>query len=201
MGDGSLFDTSGESYLRVKMISKNYLEWLDSVFGILTTGVVKKLTAEESAKQNRESGFSPDANADNYSDVYEIRSRSHPKLTELSEKWHSDGEKVWPTDVEITPELLKHWYVCDGHFDSGSSHRRIVISISNESENTEKITQMFSNANIPTPSNYKFGTTEYFGEDRTKCDAVWTRQDSDVLWEYMGDPLPDFQYKWPSEYR
>jgi hypothetical protein len=201
MGDGSLFDTSGQSYLRVKMISNNYLEWLDNFFGILTTGVVKKLSAEENAKQNRDSGFSPNADARDYSDVYELRSRSHPKLTELSKRWHKGGKKVWPSNVEITPELLRHWYVCDGYFDDKSSHRRIVISMSNESENTDKITQMFSNSNLPTPSNYKFGTTEYYGEQRTKCDAVWTRRDSELLWQYMRGPLPDFEYKWPVEYR
>ena len=40
--------------------------------GLFTTGVSLKKTAEELAKNNRESGFSPNAKAENYHDMYTV---------------------------------------------------------------------------------------------------------------------------------
>ena len=68
MGDGSVPKTNDGSHglFRLPMVNKQFLEWFDHEMGILSTGVVLKKTAAELARNNRESGFSPDAKAENY---------------------------------------------------------------------------------------------------------------------------------------
>jgi len=196
MGDGNLNRCNKNPRLRVKMISPNYLEYLDSEFDIFGTGVRLRHTAEENAKRTRESGFSPDAEAENYSDVYEWLSRTHPALSEF-ESWYASGEKVWPTDIELTPTVLKHWYCGDGHWDNRTTNNRIQISMSNEVENTDKVERIFKNVGLPTPNNWKIAERPSGGKI---CEAHFTVEQSHELWEYMGKPLPDFEYKWPERY-
>ena len=188
MGDGWIDPNGKNFYLLTSMISPNYLEYLDNIFGCLGTGVRLEKTAAESAKRNRDSGFRPNAKEENYSDLYTFQTRSHPKFNEFRD-WYATGEKVWPENIELTPTVLKHWYVGDGHYDDKNTNNYISIGMYNEIENTEKVSQYFTNVGLPEPSNY------------TADEAVWTVEDSYTLWDYMGEPLPDFEYKWPEEYR
>ena len=188
MGDGSINPSSKNCHLETEMISPNYLEYLDNIFGCLGTGVRLKKTAAESAKENRDRGFDPNAKEKNYSDVYIWKTRNHPKFNEFRD-WYSTGEKVWPENIELTPTVLKHWYVGDGYYHDKNTQNCISICTVNEIENVEKISQYFTNVGLPEPSNY------------TAKKAVWTVEDSYTLWDYMGEPLPDFEYKWPEEYR
>jgi hypothetical protein len=196
MGDGYINENGKNCYMTTDMISPNYLEYLDEIFGILGCGVSLTKTAAESAKQSRDSGFTPNAKAENYSDVYKWRTRNHPKFNEFRE-WYSSGKKVWPEDIELTPTVLKHWYVGDGSYSNVSSRSRIRIAMNNEIKNTEKISQYFVDAELPEPSNYDIQDAKY----GKTCVAQWTEKDSQKLFEYMGEPLPDFEYKWPEEYR
>lgn len=99
----------------------------------------------------------------------------------------------------MTPIVLKHWYVGDGHFSDKNGDHRIMIAMSNEVENTDKVDNYFKQMNLPTPSNYNI--QEQSKSENKRCIAVFTRSATEELWEYMGDPLPDFEYKWPEEYR
>jgi len=196
MGDGCIINSSKNCLLRISMISPNYLEYLDDIFGCLATGVSLEKTAAENAKENRDSGFSPNAKKENYSDVYCWYTRKHPKFNEFR-GWYSTGKKVWPENIELTPTVLKHWYVGDGNYNK--SKRTISIAISNEVKNTEKISQYFTDVRLPKPSNYF--TFKQEKSENKGCDAQWSVNDSQKLWEYMGEPLPDFEYKWPEEHR
>jgi hypothetical protein len=195
MGNGWIDKNKEKSRLRCKMISPNYLEYLDNIFGVLSCGVSLKHTAAESAKNVRNSGFRPDANEENYSDVYGWGTRSHPKFNEFRE-WYASGEKVWPEDIELTPTVLKHWYVGDGHYENAGTGDCIAITMSKEKEKTEKVSQYFTNVGLPEPLDYRKINNEYAG----RCVARWSVEDSHTLWEYMGEPLPDFEYKWNDKY-
>ena len=186
MGDGNISRNGVNPYLRCKMISENYLHYIDNEFGVLGRGVSQILTASESAEQVRESGFYTDADAADYSDVYKWCTVSHPEIQDFAD-WYSSGEKVFPKSLNLTPTVLKHWYCCDGHYTNN-----IQIAMSKESNNKDKIDELFENSGLPKPSNYN---------GRKNCDAVFTVDDSHELWQYMGEPLPDFEYKWPEEYR
>lgn len=193
MGDGSLCVYKNQNpCIQSNMISQNYLEYVDKQFGIFGRGVSLYMTAEESAKQDIDSGFNSNACEENYHDVYRWASMSHPELKEFAE-WYSSGEKEWPTDIELTPTVLKHWYCGDGHWNNGGRNNAIEIAMFNEIENTKKVSKMFDCAGLPTPNNYR--------TSKTKCDAQFTVEQSEELWDYMGEPLPDFEYKWPEVYR
>jgi len=195
MGDGYIHNR--DSRLIVRMVSPNYLEYLDKIFGCLGCGVSLVKTAADSAKENRNSGFSPSAREENYSDVYSWGTRKHPKFNEFRQ-WYSTGEKIWPEDIKLTPTVLKHWYVGDGSYFSHGSNKNIKISMANEIKNTEKVSNYFSYMGLPEPSNYSKNKRKSGGK---RCVAQWTIEDSYKLWDYMGEPLPDFEYKWPKEYR
>jgi hypothetical protein len=192
MGDGCMQKRSKNSYLQVRMISPNYLKYLDNVFGCLGSNISLTKTAAESAKENRDSGFSPNAKEENYSDLYTWITKTHPEFNEFRE-WYSTGEKVWPKNIELTPTVLKHWYVGDGCYDNSGTRNSIQIAMANEVENLEKVSKYFTNVGLPEPSNYNI--TE------NNCRAKWTKEDSQKLFEYMDEPLSDFEYKWPEEYR
>jgi len=198
MGDGNIDSHNGNPFLQCKVISPNYLKYIDEKFGIFGNGVSLTKTAEEAAKMNRERGFRPNAKSDNYHDLYTWRSMRHPELQEFAD-WYATGKKVWPSDIELTPTVLKHWYCGDGHYHNSGRHNHIIISMSNEVNNTQKVDKIFKNSGLPSPSNYAI--SELDDGNNKKCNAEFTVDQSKELWEYMGEPLPDFEYKWPKEYR
>jgi hypothetical protein len=202
MGDGNVGSKSAKnSNIHCSMISKNYLKFLDDKFDWLSTGVSLKRSSKESAEIAKSSGFSPKAKNENYSDIYTLCTRSHPFITNLSD-WYSSGNKVWPKDIELTPTVLKHWYCGDGSINrSGkNSSPRIIISMANEYGNSSKISNYFKNVGLPEPSNYTSWQTGHWNDNKN-FDAQWTVEESKELWNYMGNPLPDFYYKWPEGYR
>lgn len=196
MGDGYINRGDSNPRLESEMISQNYLHYIDNIFGILGTGVSLKRTAEQKARQMRESGFSPDAESENYSETYIWRTRCHPGFKQFA-KWYSSGEKVWPRDIDLTPTVLRNLYVCDGSWDK--ENNRIKIGMSNEIENRDKVEDIFRRKNLPTPSNWEI--YEFPSKDAVRCSGVWSIEGSKDLWSYMGEPLPDFEYKWPDEFR
>jgi hypothetical protein len=196
MGDGYIHQSKKNPQLQVEMISPNYLQYVANKFGILGGKVNLYQTASEGAQRNRKTGFRPNADKVNYSDVYRWYSMAHPELKKFS-KWYSTGKKVWPKDIELTPTVLKHWYCGDGHWRNYKNTNHIVISMSNESEEKEKVSQIFESVGLPSPNNYEIQKRKDGSET---CNAAFTVDQSKELWEYMGDPLPDFEYKWPEEY-
>jgi hypothetical protein len=193
MGDGSIGHAGCKNQrISTTMISPNYLKYVGNKLGWLSTGVRFSKSAKESATEALERGFDTNAKEENYADQYNLRTRSHPFITSLSD-WYSSGSKVWPEDIKLTPTVLKHWYCGDGHYRSDTTHSNIVITIDNEIDNKEKISNYFNNVELPPPSNYNTSSKT--------ANAEWTVEDSYDLWNYMGKPLPDFEYKWPKELR
>lgn len=193
MGDGYLCRTNKNPRLKVQMISLNYLEYLDEIFGCLSTGVSLTKTAEESAKDMRERNFSAVTQTEDCSDVYELYTASLPELNSFN--WYKSGKKVWPDDIILTSTTLKHWFVCDGSFYNNS----ISIPTSKEVENMDKIDMYFERVGLPSASNHYTGVQKY--NDNKYCEISFSQSKSEELFEYMGEPLPDFEYKWPKTYR
>jgi hypothetical protein len=93
--------------------------------------------------------------------------------------WYSTGEKVFPENIELTPTVLKHWYCGDGTWNK----ERISIKINNEFENQSKLKSYFIDQNLPEP---RFSSNKMY----------FKKEDSTEILDYIGDPLPDFKYKW-----
>jgi hypothetical protein len=196
MGDGTIDTANKNPRLRVDMISPNYLQYVNDKFGILGNEVKMRMTAAESAKNTRKNGYNPNSKEKNYSDLYRWSSISHPDLQEFLD-WYSSGDKVWPENIELTPTVLKHWYCGDGCWENSGTSNCINIGVSNEISATDKVSRMFENMGLPAPSNYNISERR---NGTKNCQAQFTVNQSKELWEYMGEPLPDFEYKWPEEY-
>lgn len=192
MGDGTLAHSDkGTPRIQANMTNVEYLQYLDTLFPLLSSGVRQVNTAEENARRDKETGFNPSASADNYSDTYRW-STVTAETFDMFTDWYVSGEKVWP-ERAFTPTSLKHLYCCDGYRHDSQSHDNITISMNNESDSTEKVEQMFVSADLPNPS-----WQVYDKNGRTDVTARFTKSDSEHLWDYMGEPLPGFEYKWPT---
>lgn len=195
MGDGCIRDRSVRPSLDVTGAESDYLEYLSQEFGILTSVVRLQRTAEELARMNRESGLDPDADASTYSDQYVLRFRANPAFEEHRD-WYASGEKVFPTDIELTPTVLKHWYVCDGHFHKDGY---IQIGAANEYEHRSKLNTYFEQVGFGAPRWTAY--EQKMTEGAIGANLTFTVNESERLFEYMGDPLPGFEHKWPDPSR
>lgn len=191
MGDGCVQNRDGNPYIVVKMVSPNYLDYVDTHLGAFSSGVRKVAGSEELAKNMRDAGINPEANAKNYSDIYELITRSMPEFKEYA-NWYNGGQKEYPNNFQLTPTVLRHWYVGDGTWSNCNNKNSINIAIQNEPGNDEKIKEIFTNVNLPEPT---IITT------KTTCEISFKKEDSKEVWKYMQHSLPDFGYKFPDRYQ
>jgi len=203
MGDGTINKGGKNPYLQCSMITKEYLEYLDNIFGVLSTGVRLRQTAEESAQFSRNSGFRPNAKKENYHDMYTLQTCHLPQLDEFS-SWYDSGEKVWPMNIELTPTVLKHWYVGDGCYQNNGTKDCIKIGLSNEKMNEEKVSSYFKKVGLPSPNRWSITVQNENGRSYENCQAKWNVEESYKLLEYMlkdGYGIPNgFEYKWPESF-
>lgn len=190
MGDGWVDRDKNHCRVCVSVTRKEYLDFLDKELGVLSCGVSLSKTSKESANL---SGGSES----HHKDIYRLTSICHPQFDKFG-KWYSSGKKVWPKNIKLTPETLKNWYCCDGHYKNSSNDNYITISMSSEKKNRKKVKKYFSQSNIPEPK-FNIGKNTINGKEIDKCIARWTVDESKELWEYMGEPLPGFEYKWPED--
>ncbi len=198
MGDAHVGGSgSHKPRLDVSMITKPYLQHLnENVFPILGTGVRLKTTAKESFEK-MSGDFSPNKKEERFSDIYRWQTRRHPELQEFRD-WYSTGEKVFPDDIKLSPTVLKHWYCGDGYLDSREWGSRMSIGCTNEIESQDKIISMFEPLNIE-PHIVEWEHTEDGSKGDLACDIQFSKKQTEELFEYMGEPLPGFEYKWPSK--
>lgn len=176
MGDAHL-DTgsrSDKARLTVRMTNEEYLRHLKEVFGPLATDVsLYRTAAEQAERYGNGSG--------EWQDVYDVSLRSHPELSEF-ESWYTDG-KIWP-EIGLTPTILKHYYVCDGHYDGTA----INLALWNERTEQEKVQSMFTEAGLPS------GT---WIDSTTSCEIRFSEVETGEIFTFLGEPLPGFERKWP----
>jgi hypothetical protein len=171
------------------MTNKEFLEYLSDKFPYLTGEVRLKKTAKEVAKDCRESGFSEETTEDKCKNVYQINFTNKEEYKSLA-YWYDSGEKVWPKDLELTPNLMLGLYVGDGSIRRFNGDRyegarpNLVITTTNEIENRDKIKSYFTEKGFDSPT-------------ITPPHIVFSTDTSEKLWEYMGEPVPGFEYKWP----
>lgn len=196
MGDGCVTKNGENARLEVNMTNKKYLKFLQSKLGVLSSDISLKRSAEDSYLENKNRLPDSNLNKENYSEIYHLRTCTHKGFNKYRE-WYSSGEKVWPQNINLTPAVLKHWYVTDGHYDTKKSHERIKIAMANEIKNREKVNSYFEEKDLPPPSNYNISERKSGGKS---CVAVFSKSASEDLFDYMGSPPQGFKYKWPENY-
>lgn len=187
MGDGTLNRSGKSANIKVECVESKYLDYLSCVFDHYSRDVWLSRTAEESAEQSKSSGFNEDPNIENHSDVWCFETRQTPKLNPYR-SWYETGRKVFPENIDLTPTVLKHWFVGDGTFNDYGSNFYIYISTTNEAENKHKIESYFEGKplDIDRWETYNRSTFIRFNKDNTE-----------KFFRYIGDPVPGYEYKWP----
>lgn len=185
MGDGCVTETNENCHsMSIDITRPLFLSWLDEKFPALFNQPRLKISSEDRLKKDSEDSlFGIDENRE-YKDAYTINSRVHPYFTKMRQKWYSDEGKVFPDDLELTPPLLKMWYVTDGglSFKNGKDKADSVrIYTKNENHRLEYLCSLFDEVGL---RNYK---TEY----AINIPAV------DDFFEFIGkEHVPGFEYKW-----
>jgi len=182
MGDGTIANSGGNPRIDIVMINKNYLKYINKKLGVYGKGVYLKESAKKSAKLNKNRGFRKNAQEEDYSDVYRLASRSSPVFNRF-EKWYDTGSKKFPKDISLTPTILKNWFVCDGTYSTHGGCNRIEITATNEINRFDNIVSMFKDIGFDARTS---GNTIYF-----------SNSESQNVFNYMGNPLPGFERKWP----
>jgi len=181
LGDGNISEpNSGNCVFRVSMINREFLEWLDTKLGWLSTGIKLAKTAEQSS----DNGLVENGNPDNYSDVWRLNTVAHPKFNKFRD-WYDSGEKRYPENLKLTPRKLEMWYISDGHLNSTSVSPRADIRVWNERDRPEIVQKIVDTSGI---DGYRFDPNEgrlYFNKHSTE----------DLL-DYIDNITTGFEYKY-----
>lgn len=102
---------------------------------------------------------------------------------ELRNDWYIDGKKLLiPKDMELTPTILLHWYLGDGHF---SKHRDAPV-----------LTSIFVNTGVATKKLRELGfeVSQYGPYGKVYKILI---KDKEKYFEYIGGcPISCYDYKW-----
>lgn len=190
MSDGWVEANSNKDKARVRIESSNleYLEWIkQELSNYLFSSLSKKSSKGDEKEYNG-------VTIRNNSDTHQLDTIYHPELLDYH-KWYTVDGKCWPKNLKLTPLVLKNLYCGDGSWNNVGSNNHIQIAMSNEREEVEKVRAMFERVGLSI-SNFNI-------QERSNsfvCDAQPTKSESEKMWEYMGEPLPGFEYKWPDQY-
>lgn len=169
-GDGWVnhHSDSGNPYFAVGMTNREFLEWLNEELQPHTTGV-KDASGSQNSKE----------------DYYKIRTIRNPHLEDVASWYGDDGLRL--QEVELTPTVLKMWFVSDGGADnrSGRPYAAEIVSRIGTRSGEGFLESLFENTPV-TPT--VRSEVIYFDENEAQR-----------LIEYIGEAPPGFEYKWPDE--
>jgi len=117
----------------------------------------------------------------NHQDYYMLRTIPHPYFKKLR-TWYKSGSKILPRR-RFTPMELKMWYVTDG----GRMDTVPCIRMDNERQNIYQHKDNIESLGIE---------CSVVADDRQ---ITILKGGRDRFFEYMGAPVPGFEYKWPDE--
>jgi len=170
MGDASISHRDRDRpAIRLRMGNEEYLQHLHAQFKPMTTGV-------EQASDT--GGWETNIT------MYRLRWRGRAEFNEYA-SWYTNGEKVFPSNLSLTPTIMKHWFVCDGSLSDRGVMR---LSMRNERTRKGQIEQMFEDAGFEVSK---------WDQHEHRCSAIFHAHVRDQLFVWMGDPPAGFSHKWP----
>lgn len=126
MGDGCVQkrEHNDSPQYCVRMISKDFLEWLSEELGWL--------------------GHDPYWDEEKeHNDMYRLNVVAHPRFEEFY-SWYDSGRKRFPSGLNLTQTIAKMWYVTDGGLKLNERGiNAAYIACTNEKDRQEQIIQMF----------------------------------------------------------
>jgi hypothetical protein len=117
----------------------------------------------------------------------ELRTLSAPVFGTLRSRWYPDGRKVVPRDLQISPECVLNWFLCDGSCSPTRGGAQLMLC-----------TDAFAPADLEFVRDRLAGA----GIEASICTRrLRVRQNSVArFYDYIGPcPVTCFAYKWVSE--
>jgi hypothetical protein len=192
MSDGSLSRNSSLANLQVSLKNEQFIEWLSDELYRFGAAYELVETASEVADRIRGSGWSSDISVDDCNDIYQLRTAIHP-VFEQYDSWYVDGTMRYPSELDIGPMVAKMWYVADGDLKNRTretEHKvKPRITCRTEASRSDWLLGLFED----------HGFEPYWDEQPSKiCFPV---SDVDAFFNWIGDPIPGMERKWPSDHR
>lgn len=180
LGDGHLEILNYNHSARYAHTSKFhiYLNWLFNEFESYGLKWNKKISEHEG-------GYG--------TDVFHARTFSYRELKNEHERWYPIGKKIIPKDINLTPKVLKHWYIGDGTLHLRRKRREISFATHSFCKSDiEILIKKFEGLNIHATCNNKEGVIYI-----SKQNSVNT------FFDYMENCNEEIQdiygYKWRTE--
>ena len=60
-------------------------------------------------------------------DIINLSTRHYPDFRILREKWYTEGKKIIPTDIILTPKTLAWWFMGDG--GSRYTYKKLIVEV------------------------------------------------------------------------
>jgi hypothetical protein len=173
MGGGWISKDEGRnSIFGIEVINKEFLDWLDQKLGNISMGVVPiDRSGDEIIIDGKK--------VDKAKKSYALKTRNLEGFNKFN-LWYSTGEKRFP-EMDLTPMILKMWYVCDGSYTNYP-----VIYSTNENDRKDFVLSLFDD--LPLDPNFNKGGGG--------C-IQFKRPETDKFFNYLGESVPGFEYKWP----
>lgn len=178
LGDGSFDRSRGNSRLGFIMTNKQFLDWYRDELDWLATDVRVHRTPDKLATTGRGSD-DPDA----YRTQYVLRTRNHPQIREWHDWLMSNGKQI-PEEMTLSWEMLRYWYICDGHYEiqTNGVNPRIVIGATNYMNQKERVRDLFEDLGL---------------DARVSSDVIRLGVDEAATFFENTEPIPGFRHKWP----
>lgn len=181
MGDGCVGTRESVPHVVVGMANERFLEWFSDELKWMGYDVHLSMTGEESYEKSKRNDHMTVNKKENFEDIYRMLTPRHPQLKNLSEWYGSEGKR-FPEDLELTPTIAKMWYVSDGGLKQTSPNPTVSITSINENHRGEYLCSLFEEKG--------------FNPIFTGKDISFTVPESKKFLDWIGYPVPGFEYKW-----
>ena len=174
LGDGHIRKLESGSCMYAHFSKhRPYLTWLANELEL--QGFSTKLTSQLHERRGRQH------------DVYRLRTRIDPRLEAIHREWYTADAKAVPEDFNISPIILRQWYIGDGTGFIGSQQSQVQLTSQLTEEDGQKMIDEFKNVGVQASQQVN-GSLHIWKRSHTR------------FFEYMAE-LPDeidecFGYKW-----
>jgi len=131
--------------------------------------------------------------------VFTLRSLSNKRLQSYYKRWYpewNDYKKVIPEDIEITPNLLLHWFLDDGNSyqrRKDSTVKQVIITLCSECFSEDNQQMIVDKVKDKFELKCKLKKVNY----GTGYQIVINQSQVPLFYDIIGlCPVPSMQYKW-----
>ncbi|MBA7573611.1 hypothetical protein ES708_15409 [subsurface metagenome] len=172
LGDGCLENISRSSS-RFTYASKylDYVKWLSSElnnFGLKQSGKIMQ-------------------HDNNWGTYYQYKTKCYPELKEIRSKWYTNGKKIVPKDIKLTPLTCRQWYIGDGSLRHPIDAKPAIV-LSTDNFTICNVELLVNKINI-----LGLKATRYLSTNRI---YIWANS-TKIFLDYIGlCPVNCYKYKW-----